>query len=138
MSLKHGIVSYIKLHENIFTFLTRWRLDSILGLSRHSKTPSSVVLAFLTRKMDLILFCLESLKRDIFHNIMLVILGVITDIGTQEVLNTILTFFAWPLFCVNWICVCHFDTTEHAHAPSRLYFHRPLMNRLTMRVIRTC
>ena len=68
-------ISYIKRNEVIYTFLTRWRLDSSLGLSRHSKTPSSVVLAFLTRKMDLILFCLESLKRDIFHNIMLVILG---------------------------------------------------------------
>ena len=71
----YKIVSYIKRNEVIYTFLTRWRLDSSLGLSRHSKTPSSVVLAFLTRKMDLILFCLESLKRDIFHNIMLVILG---------------------------------------------------------------
>ena len=136
----HYIVSNIKLHENIFTFLTRWRLDSILGLSRHSKTPSSVVLAFLTRKMDLILFCLESLKRDIFHNMMLAILeeAIRYNIGTKGVLNTILTFFAWPLFCVNWICVCHFDTTEHAHARSGLYFHRSLMNSLTMRVIRTC
>ena len=125
------IVSNIKLHENIFTFLTRWRLDSILGLSRHSKTPSSVVLAFLTRKMDLILLCLESLKRDIFPNMMLAIFEDAMsyyhlNIETKQVLNTTLTFFAWPLFCVNWICVYRFDTKEHAHALSRLYFHLPL------------
>ena len=55
-----------------------------------------MVLAFLTRKMDLILFCLESLKRDVFHNMMLVILGeaINNQILKQVMLNTILTFFA--------------------------------------------
>ena len=58
-------VSYFKalfIDYYIDTFLTRCNLDSGLGLKRHSNLPSSVVLAFRTRRIDLILLCLTYLQ----------------------------------------------------------------------------
>ena len=57
-----GIFDFI-LFKYYITFLTRWSFDSCLGRNRHSNLPLSAKLAFLTRRIDLILLWAVYLKK---------------------------------------------------------------------------
>ena len=57
-----GIFDFI-LFKYYITFLTRWSFDSCLGRKRHSNLPLSAKLAFLTRRIDLILLWAAYLKK---------------------------------------------------------------------------
>ena len=54
---------FLKIFIYCITFLTRWSFDSCLGRKRHSNLPLSAKLAFLTRRIDLILLWAAYLKK---------------------------------------------------------------------------